>query len=118
MGLFDFMKKSINSYQKDGTITYGKIDCKELSLSNDVADMLKQKYIAFDIETTGLYNEFDELIEFGAVKYKDGTIVDQIDFFCKPDKLLTPKIVNLTHITNEMVANGCSQKEAIIKIRK
>ena len=75
-------------------------------------------YIIFDIETTGLNNEFDELIEFGAVKYKDGTIVDQIDFFCKPNKLLTPKIINLTHITNEMVANGCSQKEAIIKIRE
>ncbi len=75
-------------------------------------------YIVFDIETTGLNNEFDELIEFGAIKYKDGRIVDQIDFFCKPTKPLTPRIINLTHITNEMVANGCNQKEAIIKIRE
>ncbi len=75
-------------------------------------------YIVFDIETTGLYPEFDDLIEFGAIKFKDGQIVDRIDFFVKPTKPLTNVAINLSHITNEMVENAISQKEALLKIKQ
>ncbi|MCF0227509.1 MAG: PolC-type DNA polymerase III, partial [Malacoplasma sp.] len=61
------------------------------------------EYVVFDIETTGLYNEVDELIEFGGIKVKNGKIIDTVDFFIKSDKLIPPHLVEKTHITNEMV---------------
>ena len=75
-------------------------------------------YVVFDIETTGLYPEHDDLIEFGAIKYKNSQIVDRIDFFVKPTKELTNVAINMSHITNEMVANGLSQKDALLKIKE
>lgn len=80
--------------------------------------LIDADYVIFDIETTGLYPEFDDLLEFGAIKYKDGSIVDRIDFFVKPTKELTNIAINLSHITNEMVENAIGQKEALLKIKQ
>ena len=81
-------------------------------------NLLKANYVIFDIETTGLYNEFDELIEFGGIKYNNGRIVDHFDFFVKPSQPLSMRTMNLSHISNEMVKDGCSPKQAIEKIKQ
>lgn len=75
-------------------------------------------YVVLDIETTGLYPEYDDLIEFGAIRYKNSQVVDRIDFFVKPTKPLTNVAINMSHITPEMVENGLSQKEALLKIKE
>ncbi len=75
-------------------------------------------YVVFDIETTGLYPEFDDLLEFGAIRWQNGQIVERIDFFAKPTKPLTSVAMNLSHITNEMVEDGLDQKSALIKIKE
>ena len=71
-------------------------------------------YIAFDLETTGLDVETEEIIEIGAVKVKDGKVVDRFMEFIKPEKAITAAITNITGITNEMVATARSA-EAVIK---
>ena len=39
--------------------------------------LTEETYVVFDLETTGLYpNSGDSIIEIGAVKIKDGKIVD------------------------------------------
>ncbi|XQP55491.1 MAG: PolC-type DNA polymerase III [Mycoplasmoidaceae bacterium] len=81
-------------------------------------DIASADYVVFDIETTGLYPEFDDLIEFGAIRYKNNDIVERIDFFVKPTKELTNVAINMSHITNEMVENAISQKEALLKIKE
>ena len=65
--------------------------------------MLKS-YIAFDLETTGLSPQEHEIIEIGALKVREGKVVD---------KLITPMITNITHITNDMVAGARSCPEVI-----
>ena len=75
-------------------------------------------YTIFDIETTGLYPETEDLIEFGAVKWKNGKIIDRINFFVKPTKPLSDVAINLSHITPEMVKDAISQKQALIKIKQ
>ncbi len=82
------------------------------------ANLSQASYVIFDIETTGLYPQYDDLLEFGAIRWKNGQIVDRVDFFAKPTKPLTPVAINMSHITNDMVANGLSQKEALIKIKE
>ncbi|WP_306766856.1 PolC-type DNA polymerase III [Metamycoplasma neophronis] len=79
-------------------------------------DLKEQEYIVFDLETTGLSPRFDEIIEFGGIIMKAGGIIEKIQFFIKPNHPLSAFTVNLTHITDEMVAKGLSQEEGIRKI--
>lgn len=74
--------------------------------------MLKS-YIAFDLETTGLNPQEHEIIEIGALKVREGKVVDRFLEFVHPDKPITPMITNITHITNDMVAGARSCPEVI-----
>lgn len=72
-----------------------------------------KNYVAFDLETTGLSPETDQIIEIGALKVKDGKVVERFMEFVKPDQPITSAITNITGITNEMVANARATKEII-----
>lgn len=74
------------------------------------------EYVVFDLETTGLSNRFDDIIEFGGSIIKNGIQVEKIQFFIKTDKKISDKIKNLTHIDEELLVNGLSQEEGIRKI--
>lgn len=74
--------------------------------------MLKS-YIAFDLETTGLSPQEHEIIEIGALKVREGKVVDRFMEFVHPDKPITSMITNITHITNDMVAGARSCPEVI-----
>jgi DNA polymerase-3 subunit alpha (Gram-positive type) len=80
------------------------------------ASINDSEYVIFDIETTGLVNEYDEIIEFGGVKVKNGLITDRIDFFIKPKHEIPFHIMQMTHITQEMVENGYSIVSGLKKI--
>lgn len=67
--------------------------------------MLKS-YIAFDVETTGLNPQKNEIIEIGALKVRDGKVAERFMEFIKPTASISPAITSLTGITNEMVANA------------
>lgn len=67
--------------------------------------MLKS-YIAFDLETTGLSPQEHEIIEIGALKVRNGKVVDRFMEFVHPNTPITPMITNITHITNDMVADA------------
>lgn len=79
------------------------------------ADIILNKatYVVFDFETTGLSARYDRIIEFGAVKFKDGMIVDNIDLFIDPEIEIPPMIVEKTHVTNAMVRGKTKIKEAL-----
>ena len=70
-------------------------------------------YVAFDLETTGLSPETDQIIEIGALKVKDGKVVERFMEFVKPDNPISPIITNITGITNEMVADARDTGEII-----
>ena len=72
-------------------------------------------YVVFDLETTGLYSNIgDSIIEIGAVKIKDGNIIDRYDKLVYPSKLLSEDIIKITGITNEMLEGKRKEKECII----
>lgn len=62
--------------------------------------------VVFDIETTGLNTETDQIIELGAVKIENGNIVEKFSTFVKPTIKLPFEIVRLTGITDEMLENA------------
>ena len=56
--------------------------------------MLKS-YVAFDIETTGLSPEHNEIIEIGALKVREGKVVDRFIRFIEPEAGIHPMITQL-----------------------
>ena len=66
------------------------------------------EYISFDLETTGLSAYYDSIIEFGAVKIKNQTVVDRLQMFIKPPFPIPPFISHKTNITNDMVKDAKS----------
>ncbi len=63
-------------------------------------------FVVFDIETTGLNTRQNEIIEIGALKVKDGAIIDKFSTLIKPKSPISSFITNLTGITNQMVRNA------------
>ena len=69
-------------------------------------------FVSFDLETTGLSCAFDSIIEFGAVRLKDGVVIDRFQTFIKPPFPIPGYISRKTNITNDMVRNAPSFKDA------
>ncbi len=78
--------------------------------------LLTDDYIVFDIETTGLSPIFEEIIEFGAVKISNGSIVEKKQFFIKPTKPISEFTTQLTGITDNDVESAVDQKEGVKQI--
>ena len=64
------------------------------------------EYVAFDLETTGLSAQHDVIIEIGAAIMKRGEVLETFQTFVAPGRKLTPKIVDLTGITDEMLVGA------------
>ena len=74
----------------------------------------EETYIVFDLETTGLSaNEGDSIIEIGAVKISNGEIIDRFDELINPGKLLDPKIIEITNITDDMLKDKPNEKDMV-----
>lgn len=76
--------------------------------------LYKDTIVVFDLETTG-FNPLlgDSIIEIGAVKIKDGHIIDRYDELINPSRKLPEVITNLTGITDEMLKDKKPEKEVL-----
>jgi len=73
----------------------------------------EDEIVCFDIETTGLNKKQEVIIEIGAVVLKNGEVTDQFNTFVSPGRILSPEIIHLTGINDEMLVGAPSQKEAL-----
>lgn len=111
------------NYEKVGKDRFKVIYGTELNVVSDDIDfiynlreyeLLNQEYVVFDTETTGFYFGSDQMIEIGAVKIKNGEVIDRFDEFIDPKRPLPAKITELTCITDEMLA-GHETEEIVTK---
>jgi DNA polymerase-3 subunit epsilon len=70
-------------------------------------------YTVLDVETTGLSPVSNHIIEFSALKIRDGKIVDRYTTLINPGYLIDGFITSLTGITNEMLEYELSIHEVI-----
>ena len=75
-------------------------------------------YVVFDVETTGLSNQYDQIIELAAVKVKDGEIIDKFERFSNPHEKLSETIINLTHITDDMLVDAPEIEEVLTEFKE
>lgn len=74
-------------------------------------------YCIVDIETNGSKPENSQIIEIGAVKIKDGEILDTFNELIKAD-YIPYFIQNITGITETMLKKQKTQKEVLIKFKE
>lgn len=88
-----------------------RVNCQEVKF-------MLRSYVAFDLETTGLNPEQNEIIEIGALKVRDGKIEERFMEFIKPEEPISSAIVKITGITNNMVAGSRKVSEVIPEFTK
>ena len=109
---------NVQGYQ-DAMLASEKIGQKviygmEAYFVNDTASALngvynggfEDEFVVFDIETTGLSNQSCGITEIGAVKVKNGEVLERYNTFVNPEMPIPDEITKLTSITDDMVADA------------
>ncbi len=85
-------------------------------IKNPDGGSLDRTYVVFDLETTGLSNRYDHIIEFGGVKIGHGGVTDRLQLFVKPPVKLADFTKKLTNIKDSDVENADPIEVALPKI--
>lgn len=81
------------------------------------ATVIPDKFVAIDVETTGLNPNWNEIIEVSAVRYIGGQEVDAFESFVRPTRPVGAFITLLTGITDSMVAEAPTKTEIMPELR-
>ena len=95
-----------------GVEDYFVNDCENAVHGSDNRS-LRDEFIVFDVETTGLNPASERLTEIGAVLLANGEVKDSFDTFVNPERPIPPEITKLTSITDEMVQDAPKEEEAL-----
>ena len=103
----DMINRSVNGENRTVVYTAG-IEVNDYALA-----LLKEKYIAFDVETTGLNPVSDRIVEIGAVKFQNGKVCDVFSTLINSEIPISASASSVNHITNEMLKEAPIEAEAI-----
>jgi DNA polymerase-3 subunit epsilon len=74
---------------------------------------LMDDYVVFDLETTGFQPTNSEIIEIGAIKYKNNEEVDRFHTYVKPSGHISSRITKINGINDSMVKDAPPVDEAL-----
>lgn len=97
-----------------GVEAYLVDDLKEI-VQNVKGQSLNDIFVVFDIETTGFSPIKNRIIEIGAVKIKNGEVIERFSTFVNPQVPIPFEIEKLTGITDNMVINEPLIEEVLPK---
>ena len=78
----------------------------------------KLRFVALDIETTGLNERKDEIIQIAAIRFEGGQATKIFDSFVKPIGKLPKFIQALTHISPKDLEDAPDVKTVLGKLRE
>ena len=112
-----------NKKLAEGEKPFKAIYGAELTMIDDDVDivlrpndkvMLDETFVVFDFETTGFNaGGTDSIIEIGAVKIKNGEILEKYDELINPGRPLPQRIIDVTNITDEMLKDKDNEENAV-----
>ena len=79
-------------------------------LTPSVVNDLNGCVIVLDTETTGFSQYTDRIVEFGAIKLKNGKVVEKKSFLINPEFKMNPKVIEVHGITDEMVKDKPTER--------
>ena len=91
---------------------------KTPSVSYSKGQDINTTYCVLDLETTGFSFRTEKITEVGIMKYKNGEVIDSFETFVNPQKPIPSKVIEVTHITDEMVKDAPTIEEVFPKILK
>ncbi len=74
--------------------------------------------IALDLETTGLDQYADEIIQIGIVRFKEGEVLETYNTLIDPGIPIPPLVTNLTGITNDDVEGAPQIDDVLDDVRE
>ena len=83
----------------------------QVKLDEETAAMMRQKYIAFDTETTGLDLRTDRIIELGAVIFEQGKPTCSFSSLINAGMYVRPSSQTVNHISNEELKKAPHESE-------
>lgn len=100
-------------------IIYG-LECYLLNDSNSIVyhptkHSFDGNFVVLDIETTGLNPEKDRITELGAVKIRNGNVIETFESLVNPGVPIPGNIVKLTGITDEMVKDAPPIEQVLLE---
>ena len=90
----------------------GAVDSATMALPKLSAAVQDVTFVVFDTETTGFSAEKDRIVEIGAVKIRNGAIVEERDWLINPQMAIPKRATRVHGITDEMVKGKPSFAEA------
>lgn len=91
--------------------TRGLVTGTKTEVNHDVLKALKQRYIAFDVETTGLYPSSDRIVEIGAVLFENGKPTKKYGTLVNAMVSIPSSATAVNHIDNNMIKTAPSETE-------
>ncbi len=94
-----------------GVEVRGEVTTKAVSINSNVINSLKERYIAFDTETTGLNPINDRIIELGAVLFENGKPVKRFETLINVGMSIPARVTAVNNITNDMLENAPTEEK-------
>lgn len=89
------------------------VDDLKTAVENDQGQNFEDRFVVFDIETTGFNKKEDQILEIGAVMIEKGKIIDRFSRFIDPQRPVPARITELTSITDEDVRGQGTIQEVL-----
>ena len=112
--------KLLGFNNKDMKVIYGVeaylVPDKTPSVSFPKKQSIDTTYCVLDLETTGFSFRTEKITEVGIMKIKNGEVIDEFSCFVNPEKPIPERVVEVTHITDDMVKDAETIDKVMPKI--
>lgn len=123
MSILGFFKKNANLATQVEKETMAEIPVqrgtaisKRVELDSHNENSIRNCYIAFDVETTGLSPISDRIVEIGATIFQNGIVQRVFSSLVNPGISISQSASAVNHITNSMLNSAPSEKEVYSRL--